>query len=216
MTWRGTVGVVKPTRRPGSLEEFIRLLPEGIGVLPEFLSIREGTEAEFRAVLDSVEGKVAELAASPFKVDLIHPEGAPPFMVQGFEGERRIVGEWEQKYGLPIWTSGQTQVDAMRALEVRRIVGITYFTGTLNDVFAQYFRDAGFEVLAMEGMQVGFADTGHLSAYDVYAHAKRAFLAHEPADAIYMLGSGWRVLDIIQMLEDDLRTIVVHPTPARV
>ena len=28
----GTVGLVKPTYRPGSLEEFVRLLPEGIGV----------------------------------------------------------------------------------------------------------------------------------------------------------------------------------------
>jgi hypothetical protein len=27
------VGVIKPTHRPGSLEEFIRLLPEGIGVV---------------------------------------------------------------------------------------------------------------------------------------------------------------------------------------
>ena len=34
-SWRGVVGVVKPTHRPGSLEEFIRLLPEGIGVAGE-------------------------------------------------------------------------------------------------------------------------------------------------------------------------------------
>ena len=33
-SWRGVVGCVKPTHRPGSLEEFIRLLPEGIGVVP--------------------------------------------------------------------------------------------------------------------------------------------------------------------------------------
>ena len=40
--WRGVVGVIKPTYRPGSLEEFIRLLPEGIGVIPKFAGIREG------------------------------------------------------------------------------------------------------------------------------------------------------------------------------
>jgi len=82
-SWRGTVGVVKPTMRPGSLEEMIRLLPEGIGVIPIFLNIHEGTESEFRSVLDTIAGKVAELAA--LKVDLIHPEGAPPFMVHGFD-----------------------------------------------------------------------------------------------------------------------------------
>ena len=31
-TWRGVIGCIKPTRRPGSLEELIRMLPEGIGV----------------------------------------------------------------------------------------------------------------------------------------------------------------------------------------
>src|SRR5713226_7743008 len=91
-SWRGTVGVIKPTMRPGSLEEFIRLLPEGIGVIPTFLNIHEGTESEFRSVMDAVGAKVAELAA--LKVDLIHPEGAPPFMVQGFKGERALVERW--------------------------------------------------------------------------------------------------------------------------
>jgi maleate cis-trans isomerase len=36
------------------------------------------------------------------------------------------------------------------------------------------------------------------------------------ADAIYMLGSGWRTLNIIAMLEQDLGVPVVHPVPARV
>ena len=31
--WRGIAGIIHPTLRPGALEEFIRLLPEGIGVL---------------------------------------------------------------------------------------------------------------------------------------------------------------------------------------
>ena len=33
-SWRGVVGCIKPTLRPGGLEELIRMLPEGIGVLP--------------------------------------------------------------------------------------------------------------------------------------------------------------------------------------
>jgi hypothetical protein len=59
-SWRGVVGVVKPTHRPGSLEEFIRLLPEGIGVVPVYLNFKRGTEDEFRAALNAVEEKVAE------------------------------------------------------------------------------------------------------------------------------------------------------------
>jgi maleate cis-trans isomerase len=44
---------------------------------------------------------------------------------------------------------------------------------------------------------------------------KQAFLKHRKADAIYLLGSGWRVLDVIDALEQDLGVPVVHPIPAR-
>jgi hypothetical protein len=39
--YRGVVGVVKPTRSAGSIEEMIRLLPDGVGVIPLFLNVRE-------------------------------------------------------------------------------------------------------------------------------------------------------------------------------
>lgn len=213
-SWRGVVGVIKPTMRPGPLEEFIRLLPQGIGVIPLFLKIQRGTEEEFREVLSAYEAKVTELAE--LKVDLIHPEGAPPFMVHGYRGEQQIIAEWEKKHKLPIVTAGMTQVEAMRALKVKKIVGVTYFSGQINETFSAYFREAGFEVLAMEGIPVAFEDVGRLSSQEVYAHTRKAFLRHCGADAIYMLGSGWRTLDIIAPLEQDLQVPVIHPVPARV
>jgi maleate cis-trans isomerase len=213
-SWRGVVGVVKPTHRPGSLEEFIRLLPEGIGVVPVYLDFKRGTEEEFSAALNAVHGKVEELAKEG--VDLIHPEGAPPFMVHGFNGEAKIVKEWEAEFRISIVTAAQTQVEALRALGVKKFVGVTYFTGSINDMFTRYFREAGFEVLAMEGMEVAFADVGRLASTEIYAHTRRAFLTHPGADGIYMLGTGWRCLDIIHLLEEDLQVPVVHPVPARV
>jgi maleate cis-trans isomerase len=213
-SWRGTVGVVKPTYRPGSLEEFIRLLPEGIAVIPVFVGVRRGTRDEFMSAIDAVEAKVRELAE--IGVDLIHPEGAPPFMLQGFAGERALVTRWEREFGVPVLGVGISQVEAMLALGMRRIVGITYFKGELNDDFARYFQEAGFEVLAMEGMDVPFDMVGRLASHEVYAHAHKAFLRHSDADGIYMLGSGWRVLDILEPLEQDLQVPVVHAQTARV
>ena len=212
-SWRGVVGVVKPTHRPGSLEEFIRLLPEGIGVVPVYLNFQRGTEDEFRAALNAVHEKVGELAKDG--VDLIHPEGAPPFMVHGFDGEKKITGDWEAEFKIPIVTAGQTQVEALHALGIRKFIGVTYFTGSINGMFTRYFQGAGFEVLAMEGMEVAFADVGRLASTEIYAHTRKAFLRHPGADGIYMLGTGWRCLDIIHVLEEDLQVPVVHAVPAR-
>lgn len=213
-SWRGSVGLIKPTMRLGSIEEFIRLLPEGIGVLPLFLNIRKGTVDEFETVLEHFEARVKDLAEAG--VDLIHPEGAPPFMVHGYEGERKIIEGWERTYKRPIFTAAMTHVEAMRALGIRRFVGVTYFRGEINETFARYFRDAGIDVLAMEGMDVDFDQVQRLGSKEVYAHTRSAFLKNPGADGIYMLGSGWHVTDIIEMLEQDMGVPVVHAITARV
>jgi len=63
---------------------------------------------------------------------------------------------------------------------------------------------------------VPFDKVQELSGEQVYAFIKRHYLKHKGADAIYMLGSGWRTLDIIETLERDLQVPVVHPVTARI
>jgi maleate cis-trans isomerase len=123
-SWRGVVGDIKPTYRPGSLEDFIRLLPEGIGVIPLTVGISSGTEQEFRDVLADYQQKAIQLA--DLGADLIHIGGAPPMMVHGFHGEDKIVEDLEAKIGVPVSTSGKSQIEAMHALGVKSFVGVTY------------------------------------------------------------------------------------------
>jgi maleate isomerase len=213
-SWRGTLGFIKATRRPGSLEELVRMLPEGIGVVPLYLSIKEGTTEEFKRAITPFEPLVAQLAE--LGCDLIHPGGAPPFMLLGHKGEAELLRKWEDKYKVPMFTSGTNHVRALNAFKVKRFVGATYFIGPINDLFAKYFVEAGFDVVAIEGISVPFDRVGQLSSQQVYAHVKRAFLKHRKgAEAIYLLGSGWRVLPIIDLLEQDLGVPVIHPVPAR-
>ena len=37
--WRGAVGFIKPTKGSGSLVELIKMLPDGIGVIPFSLEL---------------------------------------------------------------------------------------------------------------------------------------------------------------------------------
>jgi maleate isomerase len=212
-SWRGVVGCIKPTMRPGGIEELIRLLPDGICLLPLFLDIRKGTVAEFERAVEPYEPLLDKLAEA--KVDLLHPEGAPPFMLKGYQGECDIIKRWEDKYQIPVFTSGSNHVRAMKALGVKKFIGATYFSGPINDMFANYFVGAGFNVLGMEGLDVPFADVGQLSPYEVYAHVKKIYLRNPTAEGIYLLGSGWRIMEMIQELEDDLGVPVIHPIPTR-
>ena len=131
-------------------------------------------------------------------------------MVHGFHGEEKIVKDLEAKHGIPVNTSGRSTArgdDGAGDQELRRR---DLLPGSHESDFCRYFTEAGFEVAAMEGIEVPFKDVGKLSGEEIYKHTKKAFLKHADADAIYMLGSGWRLLKIVRLLEQDLQVPVVY------
>ena len=210
-SWRGVVGLVKPTRRPGSLEELVRMLPEGVGLVPFLLNVRGGTLKEFRSAIPFYEEKVAELAGDG--VDMIICSGTPPFMLLGVEGEAKLVRSWERKYKTTIFSQGMTHARALRALGIKKFVGASY-SALQNDIVTKYMAEAGFEIADMKPIEVPFHQVGQLSPEQVYAHVKKMFLASKGADGIYIQGGGWRMTPIIETLERDLGVPVVISSAA--
>lgn len=210
--WRGTIGLVKPTFRPGSLEAFIRLLPEGVCVVPRYVGIRSGTEKEFEAALAVADQRVGELAA--LKVDLVLLQGAPPFMLLGPEFDRENSRKLSEKHGVAVLSTTMIQIDALNALGTRSLVGLTYFQDDLNPKFAEFFEKAGFPVKAMKGIDVPFADVGKVPVEVIYSEAKKLFQKSGGADCLYLLGAGWDCLKAIAPLERDLNTTVLTNVPA--
>jgi maleate isomerase len=212
-SWRGTVGIIRPTLRTGGFEDLVRMLPDGIGVIPLCLNVQRGALDEFQKGIHAYEPKIAELVEAG--VDLVNPSGAPPFMVLGYQGEKELIKTWETKYQTTVFTSGTTTLDALSALKVKRFVGTSYFRGDINKIYGKYFADAGFDILDMAGMDVDFDKVQELSSREVYRFVKSVFLKNDQAQAIYMLGPAWRTLDIIEMLEQDLGVPVIHAIPAQ-
>ena len=88
---RGIVGLVKPTYRPGSMESFIKLMPEGVGFIPAHAGVRAGNEKELQEALTVAEKKVARLAE--LGADVVMIMGAPPTMVRGHGADRQIAAD---------------------------------------------------------------------------------------------------------------------------
>jgi maleate isomerase len=212
--WRGIVGMVKPTFRPGSMEDFIKLMPDGVGVMPLRVGAREGTQSEFVNALSIVKERVAELAE--IGVDVIIISGTPMTAVHGYEGDARITRELFEAHGVPIITSARSLLDAFRALDVSSTVIASYSNDTVNQSIAEFYEQGGIKVRAIRRMDVPFANAGRIPPPEIYALAKRAFLEAGGADSIFLFGAGWRTLPIIETLEQDLGTKVVTNVPAEV
>jgi maleate isomerase len=210
---RGTVGIVRPTQRIGGFQELAAMLPAGIHLVPLCLDVRRGAIDEFKAAIPAYEAKVAEFAR--MGVDVINPSGAPPFMVLGYANEQELIRRWEATYKTRIFTSGTSNIDALRALKVKRFVGVTYFRGDINRIYGQYFVDAGFDCLDMAGMDVAFDKVPELPSARVHRFIADEFAKHRDAEAVYMLGPAWHTLDIIEPLERELGIPVVHAVPVQ-
>jgi maleate cis-trans isomerase len=213
MTETATVGCIKPTRTSGSHADLERLLPSGIETLVHHFDITHGTLEEFTDVMPGYDDAVAAHARAG--VDLIHPEGTPPFMLRGFAGEAEIVAGWETAHGIPVFTSAMSQVDAMRALGIERFVGVGYDFEDMS-IVAQYFRDAGFDVIDLDRPRgIPWEEINNLSSARVFELIEELHTRHPEAQGVYIQGSKWRVLDIVEDLEAALGVPVIHPVTAR-
>jgi maleate isomerase len=213
--WRGVVGAILPAYRSGNLQDLIRILPDGIEIIPLYLGVTKGTKKELTDGINAYENLVEILAQQ--KCDIIHPEGAPPFMILGREKEAQLTASWSQKFNTQVFTSSQNAVNAIKALNGKKVFGATYFPDSLNKIFQTYLSSAGINMMEIKGLpDVPFDKVMDVPGELVYSFIKKSFLQSRGADCIYMLGSAWSTLDIIEALEQDLHVPVVHPEPARV
>jgi maleate isomerase len=207
--WRGVVGMVRPTRRPGTLEELIRILPEGIGIVPLLLNFKAGSNAEFLKSIPLYERFAAELAQQG--VDVIMLTGAPPFMLLGQKDEAALTRKWEKTFKTPVVTDPQMQVAGLRAMKIKNFIGASY-SALQNKIVHDYMTEAGFRVLSMEPIDVPFDQVAQISVERLYAHVKQLHRKHPNADGVYIQGGGWQTVRVVEMLEKDLQIPVVHAT----
>lgn len=207
--WRGVVGMVRPTRRPGTLEELIRILPEGIGIVPLLLNFKAGSKDEFLNSIPLYERFASELAEQG--VDMIMLSGAPPFMLLGQEKEASLTKAWTKKFKTPVLTDPQMQVAALRAMKIKTFIGASY-SALQNKIVLDYMTTAGFKALSMEPIDVPFDQVAQISVERLYAHVKRLYRQHRNADGVYIQGGGWQTARVVELLEKDLGIPVVHAT----
>ena len=211
---RGLVGNVKPRAADSSLVDMIKLLPDGIGVIPVYVNVTPESRDD-GSVYPLYEERIAYLASQ--KCNLIAIEGAPPFMLLGLTREAEMVDGWKRKYKIDMFTAPQNQVNAFRALKVKRILGLTSGANEqgVNKVYTKYFEDSGLGVVAMDRVGIDFKSAPDAPAATIIASIKKTFEEHKGADAIYLLGPFLEELPLIAPLERDLGVPVVQAIVAR-
>ena len=212
--WRGKFGFITPSICDTVLMEFYRILPEGVLVTAVDLKVQNLVDEEFREAISKIEEAVKVLDYE--EVQAIIVGGTPPITKMGFDAEKEIIQKVETMTRKPASTTPTAEVDAMKALDLKRIGLVSPYMEPLNQHLKSYLEHCGFEVIVTKGLDiVKNVNLTQQPFHRAYTVAKEAFLAaNGEVDGIFLTCPRWPTVRCIAALERDLGVPVVSSPQA--
>ncbi|MPZ87305.1 MAG: hypothetical protein GEU81_04350 [Nitriliruptorales bacterium] len=215
--------MIKPTYRPKNWHYWYGTAPAGVEIVPAAIGFRKGEKRGFLEGFDRAEELAHTLKDAGCELVIVH--GAPPFILKGTQFEAQWRERVQASLGIPLLTPMQPHLWALKALGVKKVLGLTYFSDELNDGLRRYLEEEGIEAVMAGGLRATGQDEGVFStpmralddvdAGDFYRYCKQSYkrLGKESAaiECFYVSGSGWDVGPAIAPLERDLKVPVLWP-----
>jgi len=211
--WRAKIGVMKPAAGASLEYEFYRMAPEGVAFNFTLLPLSKVSEDELVKMNEQVDNASKLLAQA--RVDVIVYACPSGSFVKGFGYDKEIIRRIEDITKIPATATTTAVVDALKEMEVRKMVIATPYIDSLNQLEAKLFNAAGFEVLRIKGLQmVDPNEIAKLGLDAPYQLARKVYEESPEADGVFISCGAWRTVEIVDPLERDLRKPVVSSSLA--
>ncbi len=208
--WRGILGQIAPSVFGMLGDYFYDVVPEGVALMVVTLGINEPSAAgEVERALAGVDQAAKQLAQG--NPNFICLSGEPLSMSGGVGFDKQIAKRIEGVTGIPSTTAITAAVDALHALNIKKLVIANPAVPELKARYKKFLEDSGFQVLNVRGPELAKnSDKRKLPGHVPYAVAKQALLEAPEADGIYIPCGSWAAgPGVVQALERDLGKPVV-------
>lgn len=232
--WRAAFGILVIDRDPVAEAEFWALAPDGVSVsAARFESPRKPGTSDYgedpaRAVAESADMARGLDFLGGMRLDAICVCFTTSSFFGGAEFDKSFVSQASVKaHGTTVVTAAQATVAAMSSVGIRRpyVVLPPWFKDEIVDAGSEYFGAAGFAPTGMRRFSLGQGwdslppwerwDAGAQWAVrpeEVYQQVRRT--VPEGTDGVVIAGNGFRCVDAIAPLEQDLGVPVVTSNQA--
>lgn len=204
--WRAKLGVITPANGMSMEMEFHRYAPEGVAIMTQRVLFEKVDKQGLSALADrSVEG--AKILASA-KPDLLLFGCTTGSLIHGLGYDRELIHRLEKTSGIPSITTSTALIEALRALNARRLAIVTPYSDSVNQAEKSFLEDSGFEVLSIQGL--GYTDPNCMprtTEVEMYRLLKESIAAE--ADTVFVSCTGINVMDGIQAMEQDFKRPVI-------
>ena len=215
--WRARLGVIVSPPNTVCEREMAQLAPEGVSVHAARMMRPRGVGAINRDMLLQTNESLPQVAESlghlkPHLVLFAHTMGS---MINGPEQEGELTDMLAKASDCPAITTATAVVEALKTLQVSRLSLAAPYPDAMTKMEVKYLEAAipGLEVVKdmCLSMESGF-DIGTLDPSVAYTTAKEV---DDPrAEAVFLSGTNWRTIDMIQPLEADLGKPVITANQA--
>lgn len=209
--WKARIGYLSPSvfETPSDWD---LILPKGFTIVASGLNVKAHTDQEFNKAIDALEAGLGIFSAE--ECDAILLGGITLGTQRGYGAEQEVVAKLSRSVALPVSTGMNASVEALKYLRTKSVVIATAYMDNINHAVKRYYEDAGFQVLAIRGLQVTKpVDQVKLPDYASYKVALQLYRENPAADAILIQGR-WRSVGCVQELENDTGRPVVSSTAA--
>ena len=211
--WRARIGHVAPSRGDALVYEFYRMLPEGFMILNTTGAVRQLVDTDFDQQLERIEEAVQDLVDN--NCDSVIFSGSPLFTRLEFGRDREMGNQLTEKFGLPVAAGLTAEVEALKAMSLKKVVVATPYEEEINQRLKRYLLASGFDVLQIAGYGVRKnAQLTDLPVHAAYKIAKRLYAKAPSAEGIFIACPRWPTIDDVALLEGEIGKPVVTSSQA--
>lgn len=206
--WRAKIGHVAPSRGDTLVFEFYQMFREGFMLLNSTGTIRQLVDTDFDKQLQRIEEATIDLAEN--NCDAIIIGGSPLFTKLGYGSDIEMGKKLTQKAGVPVAAGITGEVEALKSLNLKKLVVATPHEDSLNQRMKAFLEASGFEVLKIEGY--GIRKNSELTDMPLHASykiAKRLYEQAPGADGIFVPCPRWPTITDVDLLEREIGKPVV-------
>ncbi len=217
--WRGRIGLLVPSTNTAAEMEFYQAIPDGVSlhtarfILPEVQDKKQRVSSLTQMDKKEVIRASKEVACvNPGVIAYACTAGS---FVKGLAYDTELIEEIETETGIKAMTTSRAVVDALKAMNLRRIAVATPYIQELDEKEKLFLEQSipGLEVIAIEGLGILSAfEKGNLDPRVAYVSGRK--VDSGKAEAILLSCGAWRTLDIIESLERDVGKPVISSNQA--
>ena len=210
--WRARIGIIVSPPNTVCEPEFNRMAPPGISIHVARMFRPPGMTKLTRDVVEKTNESLPQVASSlgalrPNLVVFPHTMGS---MVNGPEREDVLTRMLSEQAGCPALTTAEAMVRAFKLMDLRRISLANPYPPDMTQLQKEYLEQAvpGLEVVNSLSLNIesGLA-IGDLEPSSAYRAARDVDV--EAAQAVFLSGTNWRTIEMIEPLEEDLGKPVI-------